>query len=81
MPEQNWNSALYEKSHAFVFGYGQGLVELLAPQAGETILDLGCGTGQLTNQIAQSGARVTGLDHSESLLLSSRLYYPDISFL
>ncbi len=81
MPEQNWNSALYEKSHAFVFGYGQGLVELLAPQAGETILDLGCGTGQLTNQIAQSGARVTGLDHSESMLATARQNYPDLKFM
>ena len=81
MPEQNWNSALYEKSHAFVFGYGQGLVELLAPHAGEAILDLGCGTGQLTNQIAQSGARVTGLDHSETMLETARQNYPALTFM
>ncbi len=86
MPEQqwlkqNWDAALYEKSHGFVFGYGQGLVELLAPRAGETILDLGCGTGQLTNQIAQSGARVIGLDHSESMLETARKNYPDLTFM
>ena len=81
MPEQQWNSALYEKSHAFVFGYGQGLVELLAPQPSEAILDLGCGTGQLTNQIAQSGAHVTGLDHSETMLETARQNYPDLTFM
>ena len=80
MPEQLWNAALYEKSHAFVFGYGQGLVELLAPQAGEVILDLGCGTGQLTAQIAQSGARVIGLDRSESMLATAQQNYPAITF-
>jgi 2-polyprenyl-3-methyl-5-hydroxy-6-metoxy-1,4-benzoquinol methylase len=40
-------------------------VELLAPKDGEQILDLGCGTGELTAIIAQSGAFVQGIDSSK----------------
>jgi len=58
MSQDFWNSALYEKNHAFVWQCGEALLELLDPKAGEQILDLGCGTGQLTEKIAQSGAFV-----------------------
>jgi cyclopropane fatty-acyl-phospholipid synthase-like methyltransferase len=39
------------------------LVELLNPQQNEHILDLGCGDGEKTKEIAHnSGARVVGID-------------------
>ena len=38
------------------------LVELLNPQENEHILDLGCGDGKITKEIADSGARVVGID-------------------
>jgi trans-aconitate methyltransferase len=44
----DWNAGLYDASHAFVWEFGRDLVALLAPQPGERILDVGCGTGQLT---------------------------------
>jgi trans-aconitate methyltransferase len=81
MAQQQWNPALYENKHAFVFGYGQGLVELLAPKAGERILDLGCGTGQLTAQIAESGASVVGLDSSAAMVETARQNYPHLEFI
>jgi len=44
------------------------LVELLEPQENEHILDLGCGYGEKTKEIAhQSGARVVGIDRDEYL--------------
>jgi SAM-dependent methyltransferase len=43
----------------------------LAPQPGERILDLGCGDGTLTARIAQSGARVIGLDASPELVAAA----------
>ena len=38
-----WNAAQYDAKHAFVYEKAKGLVQLLAPKAGERILDLGCG--------------------------------------
>lgn len=55
-----WNATLYDSRHSFVWERGAGLIELLAPEPGERILDLGCGTGHLTHQIASSGAEVRG---------------------
>lgn len=78
--QQQWDASLYDQKHAFVFAYGQDLLALLAPQAGERILDLGCGTGHLTNQIAQSGARVIGLDQSAAMLDTARQQYPQLEF-
>jgi trans-aconitate methyltransferase len=75
-----WNPALYDQKHSFVFEYGQELLALLQPQGNELILDLGCGTGHLTNQIAQSGARVIGLDNSPSMLTTARQNYPQLEF-
>jgi len=80
MSQDAWNSALYEKSHAFVWQYGESLLELLAPQAGEQILDLGCGTGQLTAKIAESGAFVQGIDSSLAMISTAKSNYPHISF-
>ena len=59
---------------------GERLIELLAPQPGEQILDIGCGIGDLTAQLAASGAQVTGLDHSTVLLEQARLRYPRITW-
>lgn len=79
--QQQWNSQLYDQKHSFVFAYGQDLLTLLAPQPGERILDLGCGTGHLTNQIAQAGASVIGLDYSPHMLATARQQYPQIEFI
>jgi SAM-dependent methyltransferase len=49
------------------------LHRLLAPQAGETILDVGCGTGWFTRRFAQSnGWNVTGLDNDAERLAYAR---------
>ena len=60
-----WNPALYDAKHAFVWQHGAALIDLLQPQAGERILDLGCGTGHLTAQLATAGADVLGVDLSD----------------
>lgn len=81
MAQQEWNSALYDQKHSFVYEYGQDLLSLLQPQPSELILDLGCGTGHLTAQIAQAGARVIGLDHSAQMLETARQQYPQLKFI
>jgi len=80
MSQISWNSALYQKNHAFVWQYGESLLELLAPKAGEHILDLGCGTGQLTEKIAESGAFVHGIDSSLSMIAQARANYSHFDF-
>lgn len=75
-----WNATRYEEKHSFVWRYGADLLELLAPKPGERILDVGCGTGQLTAQIAHSAAQAVGLDSSESMLAEARRNYPELTF-
>jgi trans-aconitate methyltransferase len=75
-----WNSELYQSSHAFVWQFGRDLLRLLMPKAGERILDVGCGTGQLTAEIAKSGAEVVGLDQSPQMIDTARHNFPEVQF-
>ena len=75
-----WDAKLYDDKHSFVFKYGEDLVHLLDPKLGERILDIGCGTGYLTNLIAESGAHVTGIDNSIEMIDKAKSEYPDIDF-
>ena len=76
----NWNAHLYDNKHSFVFKYGEGLVEALSPQAGERILDLGCGTGYLAGVIASYGAAVVGIDSSLEMVTKARAQHPSLEF-
>jgi trans-aconitate methyltransferase len=76
-----WDPELYEARHNFVWKYGRDLIELLQPKPGEHILDIGCGTGQLTNEIGACGAIVTGLDASPEMVAQARQNYPQHRFL
>jgi trans-aconitate methyltransferase len=75
-----WNAELYDAKHSFVWKCGIDLIELLAPQANESVLDLGCGTGHLTRQIASRGAQVLGIDSSADMILEARKNYPQLRF-
>src|SRR5438270_12987517 len=75
-----WDAGLYDQKHDFVFKFGEDVVQLLAPRAGERILDLGCGTGHLTHVIAASGAEVTGIDSSPEMIARAKNAFPDVHF-
>jgi demethylmenaquinone methyltransferase/2-methoxy-6-polyprenyl-1,4-benzoquinol methylase len=47
-------------------------VTALQPAPGDRVLDLGCGTGDLTMLLARTGARATGLDLSQGMLRVAR---------
>jgi trans-aconitate methyltransferase len=70
--EQAWNPSHYDRAGAFVPKLAADLVDLLAPQPGERVLDLGCGTGDLTRQIAERGAAVVGLDASSEMVAEAQ---------
>jgi trans-aconitate methyltransferase len=80
MTKMSWNTALYENKHNFVWQYGEDLLQLLNPKARERILDLGCGTGQLTEKIALSGAEVMGIDNVSAMIEKARQNYPQLQF-
>ncbi|MDN3549882.1 methyltransferase domain-containing protein [Mucilaginibacter aquaedulcis] len=75
-----WNADLYDEKHAFVFQYGEDVLELLDAKPGEYILDLGCGTGHLTKQIQDKGAIVKGTDLSPDMIAQAKEKYPEVDF-
>src|SRR5262245_20032740 len=75
-----WDPGLYESKHSFVWKAAQDMLALLAPRKGERILDLGCGPGQLTNAIAETGAEVVGIDNSPAMIEQARRNYPSLRF-
>jgi trans-aconitate methyltransferase len=75
-----WDPSLYQKAHAFVWEMADAIFAMLDPQPGEKILDIGCGTGQLTARITAAGAEVTGIDSSTEMLEEARVNYPAIDF-
>ncbi len=56
-----------------------GLV-LLEFQKGETVLDIGCGTGRVSYFLHRLGANVTGLDILPDAVAIARQNFPDINF-
>ncbi|GJD11873.1 Ovarian cancer-associated gene 2 protein [Galdieria sulphuraria] len=77
----DWQPALYRNEHAFVFQNGASLVELMNPQRFELVLDLGCGTGELTYKVSSSGCFVIGVDSSSAMTYSARNSFPEIEFI
>jgi trans-aconitate methyltransferase len=69
---QSWSPKGYAENARFVAELGVPLLTLLAPRAGERILDVGCGDGFLTKKIAECGARVVGVDSSAEMVSAAR---------
>lgn len=78
---RQWDARLYDEHHGYVARLGRDLLDLLRPQVGESILDLGCGTGDLTEQLVASGSQVLGVDSSAEMVAAARAKYPQHSFL
>ncbi|WP_421695368.1 class I SAM-dependent methyltransferase [Aestuariivirga sp.] len=69
---QQWSATAYDTHARFVSDLAGGVLEWLAPRAGERILDLGCGDGVLTEELKSQGAHVTGVDSSESFIEATK---------
>ncbi len=67
-----WDAADYAKVGAFVAELGGAALDLLDPQPGERILDIGCGEGTLTRKIIERGATVLGIDASAEMIAAAR---------
>ena len=65
----DWDAARYHRISDPQLAWGRAVAARLNAVAGERILDLGCGTGRLTAEIAQlPGIIVVGLDPSATML-------------
>lgn len=69
---QGWSAGGYARHAAFVPTLGADVLALLAPRAGERILDLGCGDGVLTRRLVEAGAQVTGLEPDPDMAAVAR---------
>ena len=67
-----WNAADYASVGGFVAKLGTAALDLLDPQPGERILDVGCGDGALSLKIIDRGAEVVGVDNSPELVEAAR---------
>jgi SAM-dependent methyltransferase len=67
-----WNAADYARVGGFVGELGGAALDLLDPQPGERILDVGCGEGSLTKKIIDRGASVLGIDDSPEMIAAAR---------
>lgn len=79
MAKQTWNAQVYEKNARYVSDLALPVVELLAPQAGERILDLGCGDGVVTKTLQEMGCEMVGIDSSPELIEAARKLGLDVS--
>jgi trans-aconitate 2-methyltransferase len=71
----DWDAARYHRISDPQLAWGRAVAARLRPAAGERILDIGCGTGRLTTEIAaQPGIRVVGLDRSAAMLVEAAMH-------
>ena len=76
-----WDAEKYKKDFSFVPQYGEAVMDLLDAAPGSRVVDLGCGNGALTEQLAACGYDVTGVDASAEMLELAREGHPDLKFL
>lgn len=60
--------------------YGKSLMVHVDMSPGQRILDLGCGTGALTAELAKNGANVLGIDNSAEKIVKARFSHPELMF-
>lgn len=74
----DWDAALYHRVSDPQRSWGLKVLERLAPAGRERILDIGCGTGRLTVDLAgrAPAARLTAADRSGTMVREARAHLP-----
>ncbi len=86
--KQDWNADDYAINSSAQQQWAQELIAKLCLQGGESLLDIGCGDGNITARMAQilSKGKALGIDQSPNMIrLASEHYppkdYPNLSFM
>jgi trans-aconitate methyltransferase len=71
-----WNAAEYHKVSDPQFAWGQAVLQRLELGGGEHVIDVGCGSGRLTRELAARlpQGRLIGLDASDAMLQQARTH-------
>jgi len=77
MKNYNWNGRDYEKHSASQQKWARELIARLSLEGSESLIDIGCGDGKVTAEIAGilKGGSVVGIDSSESMIQLARKRY------
>ena len=76
-----WNAQKYQDFCGYVTEHGRELVDVLRKMPCGRVLDLGCGTGVLTNEIAGFADKVIGIDLSPAMIETAKKMYPELEFI
>lgn len=76
-----WDAHDYDARFGFVARSGDVLIDMLDPQPGQRVLDLGCGTGRHAGMLAARGASVVGIDQDAAMLEKARSDHPRLTFM
>lgn len=76
----SWDATGYEKNFSFVPAFGAAAMDLIDAGDGARCLDLGCGNGTLTAELAARGLDVVGMDASPEMIELARATHPELRF-
>ena len=71
-----WYSEFYSSRNSK--SSARKIVEVLKPTANATIVDLGCGTGEITNSVMSLGYKTLGIDPSKNMVNSAMESFSNI---
>ena len=73
--KDHWTPKAYTASASFVPALATTILAWLTPESSDIILDLGCGDGVLTAEIASRCLKIVGLDSSQNLIKAAEDAY------
>ena len=82
MPAYQWNAVDYAKSSAAQQQWARELIRKLKLKGDESLLDIGCGDGKVTAEIAEAvpNGSVVGIDNSDDMIVLAKSQYPEDAF-
>jgi trans-aconitate 2-methyltransferase len=85
MLKQNWNAKDYAKQSSAQFKWANQVINRIAINEQDTIIDIGCGDGKITALLSKKCKQIVGIDASENMIyeasvMFSKADYPNLSF-